>query len=112
MGRRKLSKDLALKLSGIENIQFVDDLKEILHYITTKVDTFYINKNEHYRANSPVETREDRFTKWLLKKYTAHKVSKSNPILQRLRSIKAKDEIGQIKRACEITRDGFNRVRL
>jgi len=44
------------------------------------------------------------------KKYTAHKVSKSNPILQRLRSIKAKDEIGQIKRACEITRDGFNRV--
>ena len=106
----KLSKDLALKLSGIENIQFVDDLKEILHSITTKVDTFYINKNEHYRANSPVETREDRFTKWLLKKYTAHKVSKSNPILQRLRSIKAKDEIGQIKRACEITRDGFNRV--
>ncbi len=46
----------------------------------------------------------------MCKKYTAHKVSKSNPILQRLRSIKAKDEIGQIKRACEITRDGFNRV--
>ena len=75
----KLSKDLASKLSGIESIHFVEDFKNILHLISSKVDTFYINKNEHYRANSPVETREDRFISWLLKKYPAHKVAKSNP---------------------------------
>ena len=106
----KLSKDLASKLSGIESIHFVEDFKNILHLITSKVDTFYINKNEHYRANSPVETREDRFISWLIKKYPAHKVAKSNPILQRLRSIKHIDEIDQIRKACQITKKGFNRV--
>ena len=50
----KLSKDLATKLSGVENVHFVEDFKNILHSISNKVDTFYINKNEHYRANSPV----------------------------------------------------------
>ena len=106
----KLSKNLATKLSGVENVHFVEDFKNILHSISNKVDTFYINKNEHYRANSPVETREDRFINWLLKKYPAHKVAKSNPILQRLRSIKHLDEIDQIKRACQITKKGFDRV--
>ena len=106
----KLSKDLATKLSGVENVHFVEDFKNILHSISNKVDTFYINKNEHYRANSPVETREDRFINWLLKKYPAHKVAKSNPILQRLRSIKHLDEIDQIKKACQLTKKGFDRV--
>ena len=106
----KLSKDLATKLSGVENVHFVEDFKNILHSISNKVDTFYINKNEHYRANSPVETREDRFINWLLKKYPAHKVAKSNPILQRLRSIKHLNEIDQIKKACQITKKGFDRV--
>ncbi|MEK9756001.1 MAG: aminopeptidase P family protein [Bacteroidota bacterium] len=106
----KHSKKRANELSGIENINYVEDFKDILHSIVSKVDTFYINKNEHYRANSPVETREDRFISWLLKKYPAHKVSKSNPILQRLRSIKHPDEIEQIKNACDITKKGFLRV--
>lgn len=106
----KLTKQLASELSGIESVYFVEDFKNILHSISSKIDTFYINKNEHYRANSPVETREDRFISWLLKKYPAHKVEKSNPILQRLRSIKHLDEINQIKKACQITKKGFDRV--
>ena len=106
----KLSKEKATNLSGIENIYFVDEFKKILNSIAVKVDTFYINKNEHYRANSPVETREDRFITWLLKNYPAHNVAKSNPILQRQRSIKHPDEIDQIKIACDITMKGFNRV--
>ena len=106
----KLSKKQANELSGIDSIYYTDDFKDILSSIATKVDTFYINKNEHYRANSPVETREDRFISWLLKNYPAHNVAKSNPILQRQRSIKHPDEIDQIKKACDITRKGFNRV--
>ena len=106
----KLSKKQANDLSGILDIYFVEDFKDILNSIVTKVDNLYINKNEHYRANSPVETREDRFISWLLKKYPSHNVEKSNPILQRLRSIKHPKEIDQIKQACDITKKGFNRV--
>ena len=89
----KLSKKQANELSGINNICYIEDFKDVLSSIATEVDTFYINKNEHYRANSPVETREDRFISWLLKKYPAHNVAKSNPILQRQRSIKHPYEI-------------------
>ena len=85
-------------------------VKKLKYKPTDAAIEFYINKNEHYRANSPVETREDRFISWLLKKYPAHKVAKSNPILQRLRSIKHIDEIDQIRKACQITKKGFNRV--
>jgi Xaa-Pro aminopeptidase len=34
------------------------------------------------------ETREARFVKWWKDKYPAHAVAKSNPILQRIRSVK------------------------
>ena len=70
----------------------------------------YINTNEHYRANVETETREDRFTKWLKEKYPAHSVAKSNPILQRLRSVKDKIEIDLIQTACNITEKGFRRL--
>ncbi|MGB1284205.1 MAG: M24B family metallopeptidase, partial [Polaribacter sp.] len=62
------------------------------------------------RANVATETREDRFTKWLLAKYPAHSVAKSNPILQRLRSVKNQIEIDLIQHACNITEKGFRRV--
>jgi len=78
--------------------------------IMTQCDTVYINTNEHYRANVETETREDRFTKWLKNKYPAHAVAKSNPILQRLRSVKAPLEIDLIQKACDITEKGFRRI--
>jgi Xaa-Pro aminopeptidase len=76
----------------------------------TQCDTVYINTNEHYRANVDTETREGRFTKWLLDKYPAHSVAKSNPILQRLRSVKDNIEIDLLQTACDITDKGLRRV--
>jgi len=106
----KLSRAQAKKISGIENIIWVDDFKDIFHKITTECNRFYFNKNEHYRAKIVVETREDRFIKWVEKEYPSHPISRSNPILQRLRSIKDNEEIDRIQHACNITMKGFERV--
>lgn len=76
----------------------------------SQCDTVYINTNEHYRANVETETRETRFNNWLLKKYPAHKTAKSNPILQRLRSVKDPLELEVMQQACDITEKGFRRV--
>lgn len=76
----------------------------------TQCDTVYINTNEHYRANVETETREDRFTKWLKDRYPAHSVAKSNPILQRLRSVKDPLELDLMQQACNITEKGFRRI--
>jgi Xaa-Pro aminopeptidase len=106
----KLTKDAATKASGIKTIYWLQDLEKILFEMSTYADTFYINTNEHYRANVSTETREDRFTKWLLAKYPAHSVAKSNPILQRLRSVKDQIELDLMQHACNITEKGFRRL--
>ena len=106
----KLTKDAAYKASGIKTVYWLKDMERVLFEILTQCSTIYINTNEHYRSNVEVETREDRFTKWLKDKYPAHNVAKSNPILQRLRSIKAPTEISLIQNACDITEKGFRRV--
>ena len=106
----KLTKEAAFATSGIQTVYWLQDLEKVLFEMSTYCDTFYINTNEHYRANVETETREDRFTKWLLAKYPAHSVAKSNPILQRLRSVKDKIELDLMQHACDITEKGFRRI--
>ncbi|MFT5673621.1 MAG: Xaa-Pro aminopeptidase, partial [Polaribacter sp.] len=106
----KLTKKMATETSGIQTIYWLQDLEKVLFEMSTHAATFYINTNEHYRANTATETREDRFTKWLLAKYPAHSVAKSNPILQRLRAIKDPIELGLMQHACDITEKGFRRI--
>jgi Xaa-Pro aminopeptidase len=106
----KLTKETAFETSGIKTVYWLQDLEKILFEMTSYCDTFYINTNEHYRANVETETREDRFTKWLLARYPAHAVAKSNPILQRLRAVKDPIELDLMQQACNITEKGFRRI--
>jgi Xaa-Pro aminopeptidase len=106
----KLTKEAALKTSGIKTVYWLQDMEKIMFELMTQCETVYINTNEHYRANVETETREDRFTKWLKDKYPAHAVAKSNPILQRLRSVKNTIELELMQKACNITEKGLRRV--
>jgi len=106
----KLTKDKALETSGIKTVYWLQDMEKTMFEIMTQCETVYINTNEHYRASVETETREDRFTKWLRDKYPAHSVAKSNPILQRLRSVKDQIELDLIQTACDITEKGFRRI--
>ncbi len=106
----KLTKEAAFETSGVQTVYWLKDLDKVLFEIMTQCDTVYINTNEHYRANVETETREARFTKWLLQRYPAHSVAKSNPILQRLRAVKDQIELDLIQQACDITEKGFRRI--
>lgn len=106
----KLTKERATDVSGIKNIQWLQDFEKTLFEIMTYCDTIYINTNEHYRSAVQTQTREDRFIKWWKEKYPAHQVAKSNPILQRLRSIKEQEELDLMQTACDITEKGFRRI--
>ena len=106
----KLTKSAALKTSGIKTVYWLQDMEKVMFEIMTQCETVYINTNEHYRASVETETREDRFTKWLKEKYPAHNVAKSNPILQRLRSVKDQIELDLLQEACNITEKGFRRI--
>jgi len=106
----KLTKEAALKTAGIKTVYWLQDLEKVFFELMSQCDTVYINTNEHYRASVETETREDRFTKWMREKYPAHSVAKSNPILQRLRSVKHQIELDLIQQACDITEKGFRRI--
>ncbi len=106
----KLTKEAAFATSGVKTVYWLSDLHKVLAEMLSQAETIYINTNEHYRANVETQTREDRFTKWLKEKYPAHSVAKSNPILQRLRSIKDPIELDLMQKACDITNKGMRRV--
>tara|TARA_B100000609_G_scaffold199364_1_gene202384 strand:+ start:4627 stop:5919 length:1293 start_codon:yes stop_codon:yes gene_type:complete len=106
----KLDKDQAYEISGIENIFWLEEMESIIDEVIQNCEIIYFNHNEHYRAKVEVETREERFNKWIQSKFGNKKKERSNPILQRLRSIKDPVEIDLIQTACDITEKGFKRV--
>src|SRR6218665_3301508 len=106
----KLTKDRSFEVSGIKSVYWLQDFHKILFELMTYAETMYINTNEHYRATIETETREARFVKWWKENYPAHGVAKSNPILQRIRSVKEQEELDLIQQACKITEKGFRRL--
>jgi len=106
----KLTKEQAFEVSGVKSVYWLQDFEKVFFEIMTYAETLYINTNEHYRSAVETQTREDRFIEWAKKKYPAHNVAKSNPILQRLRSVKEAEEIDLIQTACNITEKGFRRL--
>jgi len=106
----KLTKEKAFETSGIKKVYWLKDFDKVLFELMTQAEAVYINTNEHYRASVETETREARFVKSLRDKYPGHTYLRSQPILQRLRSVKEPEEIALIKQACDITEKGFRRI--
>ncbi len=106
----KLTKAKAVERTGIKNVHWLQDFDSLLKKLVFQAENIYINTNEHYRASTEVETREDRFIKRVKQEFPGHNFERSNPILQRLRSVKELEEIAQIQKACDITEAGFRRI--
>ena len=106
----KLTKEKATEVSGIETIYWLQDFDKVFFDLMTEAETVYFNTNEHYRQAVETQTREDRFILECKSKFPAHKVAKSNPILQKIRGVKEPEEIELMQTACNITEKGFRRV--
>jgi Xaa-Pro aminopeptidase len=106
----KLTQKEANEVSGGATVLWTSAFEQTFMDLTKHAEHIYINTNEHYRAKVETQTREDRFIAWSKKQFPHHKYERSNPILQRLRSVKATEEIAQIQHACDITEKGFRRI--
>lgn len=106
----KLTKEKAFETSGIQTVYWLKEFDKVFFEVMTQADTVYFNTNEHYRATVETQTREARFIKTVKEKFPAHSWAKSNPILQRLRSVKDPIELELMQTACDITEKGFRRV--
>ena len=106
----KLTKEKATQLSGITEVRWLSELETSLNTLIPKAKTIYLNQNEHSRASTEVETRDDRFRKKIVEQYPLHQYGRLAPILHKLRVIKSDLEVQQIKTACSITEKAFRRV--
>lgn len=106
----KLTKESALEVSGIKTVYWLNQFDAIFKQFMVEADALYLNTNEHLRANTEVETREDRFIKKIKVDFPAHQVKKSAPIMHNIRAIKDDVEIDLMQKACNITEKGFRRL--
>jgi Xaa-Pro aminopeptidase len=106
----KLNKQQAFDVSGIKTVYWLNQFPVMFKQMMADASNVYVNTNEHLRANTEVETREDRFIKQLKSDYPAHQVRKSAPIMHRIRSVKDAIEIELLQKACKITEAGVRRL--
>lgn len=106
----KLTKDAAFETSGIKTVYWLNQFETIFKNLMSEAQHVYLNTNEHLRANTEAETREDRFVKWCKQKYPAHTFERSAPIMHRIRSIKHPLEIELMQHACDLTEKAFRRT--
>ncbi len=106
----KLTKEKAFEVSGVKTVYWLQDFEKVFFELMTQSEIIYFNTNEHYRQAVETQTREDRFIAKTKAQFPAHQWAKSNPILQRLRSIKDPIELDLMQQACNVTEKGFRRV--
>lgn len=106
----KLNKEQAFETAGIKTVYWLQQFPTILKQLMAEACGIYLNTNEHLRADTTVQTREDRFIEQIKRDYPAHQVHKSAPIMHRIRSIKEQTELDLIQNACNITEKGVRRL--
>ena len=106
----KFTKDEARKLTGIQNICWLSEFQRMFHQLMCECDEVYLNSNEHKRAVIEVESREARFVTETLRKYPLHDYHRLAPLMHRLRAVKSDTEVALIRKACDLTHRGFQRV--
>lgn len=108
----KLTKEEAREATGVKTVLWVSDFKKAFHtmMVMGNVEHVYLNTNDHYRAEVLVDSRDQRFIKWCQQKYPLHEYKRLAPIMHRLRSVKSKEEIALMQKACDITEGAFRRV--
>ena len=106
----KLTKEDAFEVSGIKTVYWLGQFPAIFKQLMSQADNVYVNLNEHLRADTTVETREDRFIKKLKTDFPGHSYERSAPIMHSIRSIKHPLELELMQQACDITEKGVRRI--
>ena len=106
----KLTREEARKISGIEQIRWLDEFPPIFRQLMCEMELVYLNSNEHYRAMPEVETRDARFVRDCQQRYPLHQYRRLAPLMHQLRTVKSPIEVDLIHEACRLTGHAFRKV--
>jgi Xaa-Pro aminopeptidase len=103
----KLTKAQATERSGIRNIRWNSEFRGMLQPLFNLAEHVYLVSNEHPRAVVETQTRNDRLIRELKEQFPLHRFERLAPLMETIRAIKLEEEVAQISRAIDITREGF-----
>ncbi len=106
----KYTKEEARKVSGIQQVFWLEEFWNVLQSIIHYADHIYLNTNENDRYVHTVPYRDLRFIQELKERYPLHQYERSAVIMRDLRPVKSAVEVELTKKACQITRDAFIRI--
>lgn len=104
-----LRKEEARAISGIENVQYTDDIDALLQVWTHHADRVYLDTNENDRRGDVWRT-DLAFVQSFMARFPLHRYERSARIMKELRAIKTPQEIAIVKQAVDITHKAFARV--
>lgn len=106
----KLSKAQATERSGIQRVYWTHQFEAIFSLMVYEAEYVYLNTNEHARSDSQVQSRDARYIRDFKERYPLHRLERLAPLTYFLRAVKQPQEVELLKKAIDITRDGFLRV--
>jgi Xaa-Pro aminopeptidase len=107
---QKYTKEEAAAVSGIKTVYWNHEFKNIFKSLVYQSENIYLNTNEHLRADTRVETCDDRFRRWCRQRFPLHKYERIAPLMHKLRAVKSQLEVDLVKNACGITDKTFRRL--
>lgn len=106
----KLSKAQATECSGIQRVYWTHQFEAIFSLMVYEAEYVYLNTNEHARSDSQVQSRDARYIRDFKERYPLHRLERLAPLTYFLRAVKQPQEVELLKKAIDVTRDGFLRV--
>jgi Xaa-Pro aminopeptidase len=107
---KRLRKEEATALSGIQTIVWLDSLEGLLQPWIHLAETIYLNTNENDRKANLVPVRDYRYAEEMRRRYPLHAYERSARIMKDLRAIKSKWEVEVLQQAIDITEKTFRRL--
>ncbi len=97
----------ATSLSGISDVRWLDEYQNILALSVPMVKEIWLERANHPRRYTYVQTRNERMAAALQASYPDVTLLSIYPIISEMRMIKSEEEIAQIRQACRSTGEGF-----
>jgi Xaa-Pro aminopeptidase len=107
---KRLRREEAQKMSGIQSIVWLDTLDGVLQPWIHLADTIYLDTNENDRKASLVRSRDYRFVDEMKSRYPLHQYERAAKIMRELRGIKTALEVEVMQTAIDITENTFRRL--
>ena len=107
---KRLRKEEATAISGIENIVWLDSIDPLLQKWIHWSENIYLNTNEHDRKANWIPVKDYRYAEEMKRKYPLHNYKRSARILKKIRAIKTSLEVEVMQKAIDITDNTFRRL--